>query len=195
MEESKHTIPGTRIKIGGFFSSAFSGGIIGNLLSPFLGYGSGLLLSQITHIAEDLTKETIQNWVKRNLVDPPRNGKFYDENQVARILILNSLRSVIELEDIKLLMEYVLDKSNGTVMEKELLDLFNRSVVKTKEIYPGNLPEYEKALSKEITQTLGKKEGDTVKIKNVILIMLTAYHSNLLKKQADNLIFGLKTNT
>jgi hypothetical protein len=88
MEEKKYTIPGTGIKVGGVLGAVLTGAedFIGNTLTPLLGFGSGLLLSQITHIADSLTKETIQNWVKRNFIDPPRNGRFYDENQVARTL-------------------------------------------------------------------------------------------------------------
>ena len=92
---------------------------IGNKLTPLLGFGSGLLLSQITHIADSLTKETIQNWVKRNFVDPPRKGRFYDENQVARILIFNALRSTVELDEIKLLLQYAQDHSGGELTEKK----------------------------------------------------------------------------
>jgi DNA-binding transcriptional MerR regulator len=192
MEDNKFTVPGTTIRIGGLVGSIFTG--FGNMLSPFLGFGSGLLLSQITHIADSLTRETIQNWVKRNYVDPPRKGRFYDENQVARILIYNSLRSVLELDDIKLLLDCISGISHGTLAEKELLEIFNDSIIKTRGIKPGDLESYDKAVGEEIVKSLEKKEGDKSTVKDVIFIMLTAYQSSLLKKKADDLIFKLKAN-
>jgi DNA-binding transcriptional MerR regulator len=193
MEDGKYTIPGSNIKIGGLIGAFLSGGFLGNMLSPVLGFGSGLLLSQITHIADNLTKETIQNWVKRNFVDPPRKGRFYDENQVARILIFNSLRRVTELEDIKLLLQIVYDASGGTLVEKELLEIFNTAVIKTKGIQAGDFEGYNQAIGVDIMKSLDKKEGDKVKIKEIIFIMLTAYQSSLLKQKADERIFKLKT--
>ncbi len=191
MEDNKFTIPGTNIKIGGLIGSIFTG--VGTILSPFLGFGSGLLLSQITHIADNLTRETIQNWVKRNYVDPPRKGRFYDENQVARILIFNSLRRVLELDDIKLLLDCASSFSKGSLTEKELLVIFNDSVIKTKGAKPGDLEAYERAAGEEIIRSLEKKEGDKAKIKEVVFIMLTAYQSCILKQKADDMIFKLKT--
>jgi DNA-binding transcriptional MerR regulator len=194
MEKNSFKIPGTNIKVGGLIGSVFVDGFLGNVLSPILTLGSGLLLSQITHIADNLTKETIQNWVKRSYIDPPRKGRFYDENQVARILIFNSLRRVLELDDIKLLLQYIHDDSNGTLAEKELLEIFNNSVIKTKDVASGDIAGYEKAAGKEIMLSLEKKGGDKAKIKSVIYIMLTAYQSSLLKQQVENLIYELKTS-
>lgn len=192
MDDNKFTIPGTTIKIGGLVGTIFSG--FGNILSPFLGLGSGLLLSQITHIADNLTRETIQNWVKRNYVDPPRKGRFYDENQVARILIYNSLRSVMELDDIKLILDCVSGISRGTLGEKELLEIFNDSVIKTRAVKPGDIEGYDKAVGEEIVKSLERKEGDKAAVKEVIFIMLTAYQSSLLKRKADDLVFKLKAS-
>jgi DNA-binding transcriptional MerR regulator len=193
MERNTSTIPGTNIKVGGIFGTVFSSGFLGNVLSPFFSFGSGLLLSQITHIADNLTKETIQNWVKRNYVDPPRKGRFYDDNQVARILIFNSLRRALDLDDIKLLLQMVYDSTKGTLAERELLELFNSSVQKTRDVASGDFAGYEKAIGKELTASLEKKEGDRSKIKHIIYIMLTAYQSSLLKQQAESLLFDLKT--
>jgi DNA-binding transcriptional MerR regulator len=194
MERNSFTIPGTNIKVGGIIGTVFSASFLGSVLSPFLSLGSGLLLSQITHIADNLTKETIQNWVKRNYVDPPRKGRFYDENQVARILIFNSLRRTLELDDIKLLLQLVQDTSKGTLEERELLELFNSAVIKPRDVTSGDLPGYEKAVGKELMVSLEKKGGETSKIKNIIFIMLTAYQSSLLKQQAETMIFDLKTS-
>jgi DNA-binding transcriptional MerR regulator len=194
MDNEKYTVPGTNIRIGGVFGAVLSGGFFGGVLSSIFGFGSGLLLSQITHIADNLTKETIQNWVKRSFIDPPRNGRFYDENQVARILIFNALRRAVELEDIRLLLESIRDSSGGTLAEKELLEIFNNTVVKTRGIQAGDIEGYERASGEDILRSLDKKACDKAKIKEVIFIMLTAYQSCLLKQKADEMIYKLKTN-
>ena len=196
MEENRFdTIPGTIVKLGGFVGALLTeaGGFLGSKLTPLLGLGSGLLLSQITHIADNLTKETIQNWVKRNFIDPPRMGRFYDENQVARILIFNALRPVVELEDIRLLLQLTEDFSKGTMAEKELFGLFSASLVKTKDVAAGDIAGYERTVGSELSKSLVNKEGDASKIKEVIFIMLTAYQSSLLKQKADTLLARLKT--
>ena len=195
MEDNKYTIPGTIVKLGGVVGAILTeaGGFLGNKLTPLLGFGSGLLLSQITHIADKLTKETIQNWVKRSFIDPPRKGRFYDENQVARILMFNALRHVLELEDIRLLLQLAQDFSKGTMAEKELFELFNESLVKTKEIAPGDVEGYERAVGAELTKSLVNKEGDASKIKEVIFIMVTAYQSSLLKQKAEEHLARLRT--
>lgn len=190
MEKGSFTIPGTTIQVGGFVGSLVSDGL--SLLTPLLGLGTGLLLSQITHIADNLSKETVQNWVKRSYVDPPRKGRFYDGDQVARILIFNSLRSVMELDEIRLLLDCVQEFSGGTLREKELLEVFHQSVVKTKHLASGDLAGYEKTIGPELALRFEKKGGNREKIKQVVYIMLTAYQSSQLKQQAEQLLLQLK---
>lgn len=192
MEKNSFKIPGTNIKVGGIIGAMLSGESLGTILSPLLSFGSGLLLSQITHIADNLTKETIQNWVKRHYVDPPRRGRFYDENQVARILLFNSLRRAVELDDIKLLLQLIHDASRGTLEERELLELFNGAVIQTRDIVSGDFAGYEKKIGNELAVRLENKEGDKSEIKNVIYIMLTAYQSSLLRQQVEAMLLELK---
>jgi len=65
----------------------------------------GLSLSQVCAVT-GLEGTTIQNWVKRGYVDNPI-GKMYGEVQIARILIINSLKECIIPARIVLLMNYV----------------------------------------------------------------------------------------
>ena len=83
---------------------------------------SGLVMSQIKEFT-DLTTPAIQNWVNRGWVSRPVN-KRYDENQVARILIINTLRSVMSLESVAKLLYYVNgvagDERDDIIYESEL---------------------------------------------------------------------------
>ena len=90
------TIPGTVLqgqrenadRIDGLFQSMFLAG--------------GLTLSQVANVS-GLEPYTIQNWVKRGFLPPPRN-KRYDMEQLCRILNINILRGPMPLEQIVKLM-------------------------------------------------------------------------------------------
>ena len=56
----------------------------------------GLTLSQVSGIA-GLEPHTVQNWVKRGYLQPPR-GKRYDMEQVCRILNINLLKGALTME-------------------------------------------------------------------------------------------------
>jgi hypothetical protein len=58
----------------------------------------GLTLSQVANIT-GLEPYTVQNWVKRGFLPPPRN-KRYDMEQVCRIIIINMLKGALPLEQI-----------------------------------------------------------------------------------------------
>lgn len=58
----------------------------------------GLTLSQVSAIT-GLETHTIQNWVKRGFLSPPRN-KRYDLEQVCRIINMNLLKGGLPLEQI-----------------------------------------------------------------------------------------------
>ena len=62
----------------------------------------GLTLSQVASVT-GLEPYTIQNWVKRGFLPPPRN-KRYDMEQVCRIINMNLLKAVLPLEQITVLM-------------------------------------------------------------------------------------------
>jgi len=82
----------------------------------------GLSLSQVCAVT-GLEGTTIQNWVKRGYVDNPI-GKMYGEVQIARILIINSLKECIIPARIVLLMNYVNGKpglSNQAIIKESVL--------------------------------------------------------------------------
>ncbi len=104
----KRTLPGTTLTCPPELTDdAFS------VLSPIFAVSAGgLLLSQVVEMT-GLSPSTIQNWVKRGWVSNPINKK-YGEIQVARILIINLLRSAMQLEKIARLLSYV----NGRVDDR-----------------------------------------------------------------------------
>ncbi|MCO1600678.1 DUF1836 domain-containing protein [Desulfosporosinus nitroreducens] len=59
---------------------------------------------------------TIQNWVKRGIIESP-DGKKYPPQQVARILMTNDLKVLFELKEAKEIIDYGESISNFTLVE------------------------------------------------------------------------------
>ena len=90
----------------------------------------GLSLGQVCAIS-GLDQFIIQNWVKRGYVARPVNKKYYDRH-LARILMINSLKDTMKIEEIGKLMELingdVEDESDDLLSEVELYNLFCKTV-------------------------------------------------------------------
>ncbi len=65
----------------------------------------GIMLSEIKKIS-GLDGSTLQNWVKRGWIGNTVNRK-YSKNQLARILIINMMRSTVSLEKIDFILKYI----------------------------------------------------------------------------------------
>ncbi len=82
-----HQLPGTNLEganldCQALFQSIFSTG--------------GLVLSQVCTIT-GLEPHTVQNWVKRKFVAPPKDKK-YSQNQLCRIICINLLKDALPLD-------------------------------------------------------------------------------------------------
>ncbi|MBQ7164454.1 MAG: DUF1836 domain-containing protein [Clostridia bacterium] len=83
---------------------------------------SGLVMSQICELT-GLNTPAVQNWINRGWLSRPVKKK-YNEDQVARILIINTLRETMSLENVYGLLYYVNgitdDATDDIVSEAEL---------------------------------------------------------------------------
>lgn len=108
----------TREEESGFFAA----------FRPMLEATGGMTLGQVVAIT-GLEAGTIQNWIKRGYVARPVEKK-YRERQLARILIIASLRDCMQLERIGELMESVNgsteDESDDIISESTLYDALCR---------------------------------------------------------------------
>ncbi len=66
--------------------------------------------TQLTKVT-GLSPSTVQNWVNRGWV-PKSNGKGYDRDRVARILIINMLRQTMSLDNISNLLFFINGKTD-----------------------------------------------------------------------------------
>lgn len=178
-------IPGTTLEarrteadqIEGLFTSLFLAG--------------GLTLSQVAAVT-GLESHTIQNWVKRGFLSPPR-GKRYDMEQVCRLLNMNILRGNMPLEQITHLMSYLngslADESDDLVDDTRLYFYFVKLASRAR--YIGGSEAWDDALVEITADYHEPVPGAQDKLIRVLKIMLTVWCANMLKNQAEAMIAQL----
>ena len=110
-------IPGTILKKKDF------GNVSGiEFLNKIFFVSNGVMLNQLREIS-GVDGSTLQNWVKRGWIGNTVN-KRYSKDQLARILIINMMRSSMMLEKIDYILHYINgnieDKSDDIISEAEL---------------------------------------------------------------------------
>lgn len=178
-------IPGTALeaprsdadRIDGLFQSMF---LVG-----------GLTLSQVAGIT-GLEPYAIQNWVKRGFLSPPRN-KRYDMEQLCRIIIINMLRGVLNLEQICSLLGYIngdlTDESDDLIDDTVLYFMFVRLAARAR--YIGGEQSWDDAIE-EVTASYHEPiPGAREKLVKVLKTMLTAWIASRLKQEAESMLTNL----
>lgn len=148
----------------------------------------GLTLSQVSGIA-GLEPYTVQNWVKRGYLQPPR-GKRYDMEQVCRILNINLLKGALTLEQSCQLISYIngdlTDESDDLIDDTLLYFYFVRLAARAQDL--GNKDVWDVAL-KEVTASYREPiPGAGEKLEKVLKVMLTAWLAGRLKAQAEQML-------
>ena len=179
------TIPGTTLeglrsnadRTDGLFQSMFLAG--------------GLTLSQISCIT-GLEPYTIQNWVKRGFLSPPRN-KRYDMEQLCRIINMNLLKATLPLEQVTSLMAYLngdlADESDDLVDDTILYFFFVRLAARAR--YIGGEQTWDEALEEVTASYTEPVPGAREKLIKVLKIMLTAWVAGRIKTEAERMISEL----
>lgn len=176
------TIPGTTL-----VDSRDAADQIENLfLSLFL--AGGLTLSQVASVT-GVESHTIQNWVKRGFLAPPR-GKKYDLEQLCRIINLNLLKGSLSLEQGCSLMTYIngclADESDDLVPDSRLYFMFVRLAARARQV--GGDREWEDALQEITADYREPVPGARDKLIRVLRIMLTVWAANTLRSAAEKMI-------
>ena len=183
--QTNWTIPGTTLeglrsnadRTDGLFQSMFLAG--------------GLTLSQVASVT-GLEPYTIQNWVKRGFLSPPRN-KRYDMEQVCRIIIINMLKGAMPLEQICSLISYIngslTDESDDTIDDAVLYFKFVSLAARARHI--GGSKEWGEAIEEVMSDYEEPVPGSKERIIKVLRIMLTAWIASRLSLEAQQLIASL----
>ena len=180
------TIPGTTLtarrsdaaKVSELFQSMFLAG--------------GLTLSQVSSIT-GLEPYTIQNWVKRGFLSPPRQ-KRYDMEQVCRIITINMLKGALTLEKICSLMQYVngdlTDDSDDIIDDAVLYFMFVRLAARARHI--GGDQGWDLALEEATSGYREPVPGAKDRVVRVLRVMLTAWICSRFQAQVDDMVSQLQ---
>ena len=151
----------------------------------------GLTLSQVATIT-GLETHTVQNWVKRGFLPPPK-GKRYDLEQLCRIITVNMLRGALPLEGICRLLGYIngnlADERDDTVDDTVLYFTFVRLAARAPELSDQAL---QQALSDTLADYREPVPGAKSRIETVLRIMLTAWFAARLRQEAETMLSNIE---
>ena len=152
----------------------------------------GMVRSQVA-AATGLEAHAVQNWVKRGFLSPPV-GKRYTCRQFCRIVIINMLKSVLPMEKICGLLSYVNGKldieSDDSIDDSQLYFAFLHVAARLRDLATD-----QNALKAAIEESLADYQepvpGAKRRVEQVLLVMLTAWASAQLQREAENLFVNL----
>lgn len=152
----------------------------------------GMMLGQVSELT-GLEPYTVQNWVKRGFLPPPER-KRYNLEQLCRILNINTLKSVLPMEQICGLMGYVNgqldDEGDDIIDDTKLYFMFVRLAARAKELYREE--EREVLLEQELSDYREPVPGAKERVKLALRIMLTAWLAARMRQEAEKMLKNCK---
>jgi membrane protein implicated in regulation of membrane protease activity len=146
------------------------------------------MLTQIRDIS-GIDGSTLQNWTKRGWVANSRLKK-YNINQIAHILIINMLRSCMQLDRIAFLIQYINgrvdDRRDDIIADSILYDYICKildMLVTYDECTLGSIRDAIVSVTSDYEETV---EGALERLVNALEIIIVAYYATLVKKHADD---------
>ena len=181
-------IPGTRLL------RAEMGNVTGlEFLSKVFYISDGVMLSQIREVS-GIDGSTLQNWTKRGWVANARLKK-YNIDQVAHILIINMLRSCIQLDRIALLLQYINgnvdDLSDDIIRDSILYDYICRVLDRLMQRDACSMSTIKDAIADVIKDYEEVQAGARERLANAMEIIIVAYYANLIKHRSDEMLAAL----
>ena len=177
------TIPGTVL------NRQTMGDVTGiDFLNKIFYISDGIMLSQIREIS-GIDGSTLQNWTKRGWVEKTKL-KRYDMDQVAHILIINMLRSCMQLDRIAFLIRYINgsvdDRSDDIIRDSALYDyicrILDRIMQNDDRLKVSSL----KRIIEDVTSDYSEKvTGARRRLTNALEIIIIAYYASLIKRYSD----------
>ncbi len=181
-------IPGTKLK------KAEMENLTGRaFLKKVFFVSEGVMLTQIRDIS-GIDSSTLQNWTKRGWVANAKLKK-YNMDQVAHILIINMLRSCMQLEHIAFLVQYingdVSDTSDDIITDSLLYDYICRVLEHIISTGDCSLEEIADYVSKITVDYVEPVDGARERLNRALEIIVVTYYSTLLKRRATQLLENL----
>ncbi len=158
----------------------------------------GVMLTQIREIS-GIDGSTLQNWTKRGWVANARL-KRYNIDQVAHILIINMLRSCMQLDKIAFLVSYingrVYDESDDIIRDSQLYDYICRildKLMKAGEVSPDSAT-LKETIEKITSGYEEKVTGARRRLNTALEIIIIAYYASIIKSYSDTMVDKLMLN-
>ncbi len=175
-------IPGTVLDFDSSRSShAF------DVIKPLFAFTNGVTLAQVREIT-GLETSTIQNWVKRGWVPSPIN-KRYGQRQIVRIMLINSIRRAMQIENVINLMAYingdVEDTSDDVVSDEVLFNEFCKAVYLCEKSRTMDNEAIGTVVGEQVLHIPRLDETGQVKLKKTLVIMVLAYMAGQIKDKID----------
>ncbi len=178
-------IPGTKLlrsQMEGLTGMAF--------LKKVFFISEGVMLTQIRDIS-GIDSSTLQNWTKRGWVASSRS-KRYDIDQVAHILIINMLRSCMQLDRIAYLVQYVNgsleDRSDDIIRDSVLYDYICRILERMMESKSCALTDV-RSIVEEITADYCEPfKGAENRLNQALEVIVVTYYAAIIKRHSEELI-------
>ena len=178
-------IPGTILKRADMGNST---GL--EFLGKIFYISDGIMMSGVRNIS-GIDSSTLQNWVKRHWVGNAKLKK-YDIDQVAHILIINMLRSCLQLEHIAFLIRYIngnVDTAGDDIIRYSVLyDYICRIIDRLTE--KDAVPE--QSIKRYVEEALAdyeeKVSGARKRLETALEIIIFAYYASLMKNRANAML-------
>ena len=182
-------IPGTKLE------RANMDGLTGlDFLKKVFFISDGVMLTQIRDIS-GIDSSTLQNWTKRGWVVNSRSKK-YNIDQVAHILIINMLRSCMQLEHIDFLIHYINgdvgDASDDIISDSVLYDYICRILSYMMESEQISLSKVRLVVEEVIKDYQEPMTGARERLVSALEVIVVTYYAALLKHHSDGLLAQLQ---
>ena len=152
----------------------------------------GVVLSQVTNLT-GLEAYAVQNWVKRGFLPPPQH-KRYDMDQVCRILLINTFKSVLPMERICGLLTYVNghldDRSDDIIRDSDLYFLFVQLAGRAREI--GDAEQAEGLIREYLADYEEPAPGAKDRVAKALQVMLIAWLAARMLQAVDSALNDMK---
>lgn len=174
--------PGTTIPVGNRSGREFLDGIFTAT--------QGLFIQQVCEIS-GLAKPAIQNWVARGFIPHPINRR-YDKDALAGILLVNCLRGLLPLEDVKRLLTFMNGspdtKLDDVIPESELY-AFVCDVLLDENLTSDNA---EQLICSATERYKEKNSGDKQRLRQALTVISEVMLAEKMLNKASSAIAALK---
>lgn len=178
-------IPGTRLK-----QSEMEGATGLAFLKKVFFISDGVMLTQIREIS-GIDSSTLQNWTKRGWVANSKLKK-YNIDQVAHILIINMLRSCMQLDRIAYLIQYINgdleDSSDDIISDSVLYDYICRIVEYMMKCETCVLTSFHEIVADFTKDYKEPFDGARTRLNKALEVIVVTYYATVMKHRAEKLL-------